>query len=344
MTGRLASGPTARHASRTSGRGAASDRRLVGLLEGALAEVLGGEPSITVLGRRPAEGTTSYESEILSLSIGADPPITVFLKDFGRRRLPKNHPDGGARREIAVYRQLLLEAGLGTPAYYGAVWSARHRWLLLEFVEDARELRSADRGAWVDAAVWLGRLQGRFVDRVQLLEAAAFLPRHDAAFFHRQARSALDAVGQIDSALTSRLGGVLAGYERLVDVMASQPITLVHGSFRPQNILVVDGRRSRRICAVDWEHAALGSVLYDLAFLSQGSHGAELAGLLEAWREEAEAHRVLLPDRARHGYILDCFRLAKVVRSLGDAVALRFPRAAVERYVVLGEELRSSLG
>jgi len=343
MTGRHACGLAARDGSSPGGRGLPPARPMVGLLEKALAETLGEAPSITRLARRPAASTTAYESEILSIDLAAGPPLKVFLKDYGRRRLPKDDPSARSRREIAVYRDVLRGAGLGTPTFYGAVWNTSRRWLLLEFVDDGRELRSCGLEAWVDAAAWLGRLQGAFADHDRLLETAGFLPRHDAAFFRHQALSAFEAVEQIDGPLASRLGDVLVGYERLVDILASQPPTLVHGSFRPQNILIADRDGSRRICAVDWEHAALGSVLYDLAFLSQGFRAADLEGLVGAWRREAEARGVPLPDLAHLPFLLDCFRLAKVVRSLGDAVALRFHRTAVERYVVLAEELWKAL-
>lgn len=317
---------------------------IAGSLESALAETLGEAPSITKLVRRPATSTTGYESEILTLDLASGPQIQVFLKDYGRRRLPKVDSSDRSQREIAVYRDLLRDAGLDTATYHGAVWDASQRWLLLGFVEDARELRSCGLDAWVDAAAWLGRLQGWFAGDDRLLETAAFLPPHDADFFRHQATSASNAVERIDGALAARLSGVLADYERLVEVLARQPRTLVHGSFRPQNILVADRDGSRRICVVDWEHAALGSVLYDLAFISQGFRAAELDALVGAWRREAEARGVPLPDEARLPYLLDCFRLAKVVRSLGDAVALRFHRTAVEWYVAMAEELREALG
>jgi hypothetical protein len=326
----------------TRGRPIGRAPRLDALLGEALAETFDTRPSIIVLGSRPATVSTSYASEILTLRLERHAPIEVFLKDYGHSRLYKADARAGARREIAVYRHLLRDAGLGTAAYYGAVWTASHRWLILESVQGAHDLRSVHRDVWPDAAAWLGRLQRRFDEHLDASQVA-FLPRHDHAFFKRQARKALKAVGGIESSLATRLGKVLAGYERLVDLMASQPLTLVHGSFRPQNILVVDQAGKRRICPVDWEHAALGSVLYDLAFLGQGFRGTGLTDLLDAWRRETGVH-MPAPDPVSQRYLLDCYRLAKVVRSLGDAVVLRFPSTAVERYVVMAEELRSSLG
>jgi hypothetical protein len=283
------------------------------VLEKTLAETLGGAPSITRIGRRRPGSSTGYQTEVLSLELASGPPIEVFLKDYGRRRLPKSDPSASSRREIAVYRDVLRDAGLDTPTFYGAVWTARRRWLLLEFVSDARELRSCGLDAWVDAAAWLGRLQGWFAGNDRSLETAGFLPRHDAPFFRHQAVSAIDAVERIDVALATRLSDVLVHYESLIDILANQPLTLVHGSFRPQNILVADRGGSRRICAVDWEHAALGSALYDLGFITQGYRAAELDRLVDAWRREAEARGVSLDGGTRLRFIFFFFGLSILV-------------------------------
>src|SRR5262245_15939724 len=320
MSGRQAPGLPAPDRTFPGGRQLTRPGSISGLLEDALAETLGGTPSITRLDRQPASSATAYESEILSVELASSPPIKVFLKDYGHRRLPNVVASDRSRREIAVYRGVLRDAGLDTATYYGAVWQTSRRWLLLEYVEDARDLRSCGPDAWVDAAAWLGRLQGRFAQDDRLLKTSGFLPHHDAAFFRDQAIAASEAVARIDGSLAVRLSSVLDGYERLIDALASQPPTLVHGSFRPQTILVVDRDGSRRVCVVDWEHAAIGSVLYDLAFISQGYRGADLDGLVDAWHREAMARGVPLPEATRIPFLLDGFRLAKIVRSLGDAV------------------------
>ena len=49
------------------------------------------------------------------------------------------------------------------------------------------------------------------------------------------------------------------------------PSTLIHGEFYASNILIQETREGRRICPVDWEMAAVGPGLIDLAALSSGA-------------------------------------------------------------------------
>ena len=60
-----------------------------------------------------------------------------------------------------------------------------------------------------------------------------------------------------------------------------QPQTLVHGAFRPRQILVDPEQAPARICTTDWEIAAIGSSLYDLAALTDGFEGRSLQPFLD---------------------------------------------------------------
>ncbi len=52
--------------------------------------------------------------------------------------------------------------------------------------------------------------------------------------------------------------------------MVAHPPTLIHGSFRPYHIIVSGESQLMRVCACDWERAAFGAPLYDLAYLTDG--------------------------------------------------------------------------
>jgi hypothetical protein len=347
---------------RTAADGAASvpDPRLPGrsdgplrlLLQDALARELASPPTVVEVRRREPGPETSFATEVLSVELSDGRTLQVLLKDYGRSRLPKEDLASRCERERRVYRELLRGAGLDTPTFHGDVWDGWRRWLLLEHVE-TRDLRSFGLETWLEAAAWLGRLHGRFAARGDL-QGRTFLLRHDAAFFAGCAEAALAAVGRVSAALAARLGRALEGYDRSVRIMAEQPRTLVHGSFRPQNILVATepgAGGGRRIFAVDWELAALGAPLYDLAFLAEGFRDPDLGALIDAYRAEADPRGVPLPGggrgRGAHGAddgglrrVLDCFRMHKIAKSLAGATALRFARGAVERYVEMARELR----
>jgi len=196
-------------------------------------------PSLRGIRRAAFGGQTSFRLEVLTLELGAAGEVKVLLKDFGASRLPKDDLPSRRNRELRVYRDLLAGGGLGTAEYHGAVWDeARGRfWLLLELV-DGVELRSLGFEDWVRSAAWLGRLHGRFARAGEALEASDFLVRHDAGFFHAQAEQASRAAATYPLELRESVLAVTRRYSRAVEVLVGGPRTLVHGSYRPQNILV----------------------------------------------------------------------------------------------------------
>jgi hypothetical protein len=196
-------------------------------------------PSLRGIRRAAFGGQTSFRLEVLTLELGAAGEVKLLLKDFGASRLPKDDLPSRRNRELRVYRDLLAGGGLGTAEYHGAVWDeARGRfWLLLELV-DGVELRSLGFEDWVRSAAWLGRLHGRFARAGEALEASDFLVRHDAGFFHAQAEQASRAAATYPLELREPVLAVTRRYSRAVEVLVGGPRTLVHGSYRPQNILV----------------------------------------------------------------------------------------------------------
>ena len=319
------------------------DQALREVLETGLSVRLGRSATIKDLRREPFGGATSYASEVLTVQLAGDGAHRVFVKDFRYSKLPKDEPAARCRRELGVYRDLLSKADLGTAEFYGTVetgGNGRHR-LLLEFV-DGMELRSSKFLEWVRAAGWLARLHGSFASEAERLAACDFLVRHDADFFTSRAQSALQVVSASSEAMGARLGPLLAGYGRVVEAMVSQPRTLVHGSYRPSNILVGPGS-TRRTVPVDWELAAVGAPLYDLAFLCDGFRPPELDALLGTYRQQADQEGLRLPDPEELGYLLDCFRFHKVVKSLSDSAALGFPPRTVEKLLRTAERLGGRL-
>jgi hypothetical protein len=213
--------------------------------------------------------------------------------------------------------------------------------LLLEFV-DAVPLASC-RFEWWVAAGWLGRLHGDFARHADHLREQDFLLAHDRDFFWSKARLALSAVSGFSARLARRLADILSGYDPCVEVMVHQPPTLVHGSYKPRHILVSAGDEPARICPVDWELAAVGSGLYDLAFLSAGVDLPRLERLFDAYRLDATAHGVLLPGPEEMSFVVDCFRLHKVLKSLSGARERQFPEGKVAKLIDLGEQLSDRL-
>ena len=76
-------------------------------------------------------------------------------------------------------------------------------------------------------------------------------------------------------------------------------MTLTHGVFYPSNVLIEQRDGRPRVCPVDWETAAVGPGLLDLAALTAGDWtDAQRRALVAAYRE-------VLPGRTEDQVLLD---------------------------------------
>ncbi|MHC5211134.1 MAG: phosphotransferase [Planctomycetota bacterium] len=288
--------------------------------------------------RRLLHESTSFACEFLTLTAGGRTQ-RLFFKDYDRCRLPREDA-AGIRREIEVYRNLLDPLRLGTPRSLGSLCAPEHAhtWLLLEHAPGTR-LGKHDARALASAAAWLGALQAHWASRrgtgTPWRAASDVLLVHDRAAYRATADAARAEVAAIDPALERRLREALDGHEDLVAVLDDQPRTLVHGSFRPQNILVDAESAPLRVTPVDWEHAALGSALYDLAFLTADRGRKKVEKLCRAQAAAAIEHG-LEPTEADEAWgIVLILRLHKLLRSLTRARTWGYPRETTEHLVTL---------
>jgi hypothetical protein len=263
-----------------------------------------------------------------------------FLKDYGFSRRSKDNPEQRRERELRVYRDLLVETNLGTPKYYGSIWdeSQGRFWLILELVEGI-VIKDHNVEQGVIAAGWLGQMQGFFAQHPEYLTRCDFLIRHDARFFRSKAELALEDVAQIAPVSVPRLAKVVDRYEQAINVMATQPLTLVHGGYIPWHILVDISSEPVRVCAIDWELAAFGATLYDLAFFTDGVEPQTRDRIWDAYRQAAVQYNVPIPDRPQMRYIVDCFRLHRIFDWLSRGVEKQFSEKKVKKLVHQAEQL-----
>ena len=314
-------------------------------LQGALAQGEQGAPAIIGLERTPLATRSSYRTELVTLHLRAGSELRIFLKDYGACRRVKEDALGAGRmvdrrvREMRVYRELLATANLGTPKFHGAVWddSRQRFWLLLEYVE-GRRLTDFEFEHWVEAGRWLGRMQGRFAGvRVSELD---FLVEHDDTFFASIAEAAVLAARAASARLGASLGSTLSRYDELVAAMSADRSVLVHGAYRPYNIMVCP-QAGHRMCVLDWEESARGSPLYDLACLADGfeREPPRFEVLVDAYREEAAAHGLALPHRDRLHRLVHAFCLHRNLKTLTKARTRTFAPGGVTSLVDRVQEL-----
>ncbi len=300
--------------------------------------------SVAELHSVPSPSATSYAARVVTARLGDGTTLRLFLKDFGTSQLFKEGADERRARELHVYRDLLPGAELGVPAFCGALWSEEEGrfWMALELVEGA-PVADREFGAWPAATAWLARLQGLYGRNPERFEGSPLLARHDAEFFASRADRALFSARRVSARALRRLRGILYGYDEFVALMAEQPRTLVHGSFRPENVLLSEPEAPPRTCVVDWELAGIGAPLYDLARLCDGFRGARLERLLDSYAAEAAKRGVAVPERGPMIEALDCFSLHRVVKAISHALEKGRTRRQVSDWLGYGETLRARL-
>jgi len=284
-----------------------ASRPLSADLQTALERVLGRPASS--LGRRPFPYQTSFALEEITVTFADGDVHTLLFKNLSRRsldpRASESKPDFVYEpvREIDVYRSLLTEDRLGTAVCYGAVADPdRERyWLFLERVRGVELWQLGELAAWEDAARWLARFhQSGHAAPPSLLV-------HDAQSYRRWLERAASFHGR------KALAPVAARHEQVLERLARLPATVIHGEYYPSNVLVRANGSPSRICPVDWEMAAVGPGLIDLAALTFGWEEDAARRIAHAYRETLARPPVedeLLLD-------LDCCRLQLAVQWLG---------------------------
>lgn len=290
-------------------------------LERALAGVgmeLVGKPE-----RRPSPYRTSFPIEELRVELGGRGEVTLAFK-----RLEWEGLDAGARlakprflhdpgREAAVYRALLPQAPPGPPGFFGSVAVDGGTWLFVEWVEGRELFQVGERELWEEAARWLARFHAATAPGVEWAGREAPLLDHDAAFYRRWMGRAREFAKGSDR---DRVEWLASRHEQVVEALLALPRTVVHGEFYAANVLVaadldrtlVGSRSEARVAPVDWELAAVGPGLSDLAALVSGWPDGDRAALAAAYAAEPGVPAFSERD-------LDLARLGAAIQWLGWA-------------------------
>jgi aminoglycoside phosphotransferase (APT) family kinase protein len=323
----------------------AADDALREHLDELVPRLFGHRGEIATVHLAPTGATTSYDTHIVMVELTTGEKRQLFLKNYGVFIRRKDDMEQRREREIAVYRELLPDAGLDTPEYYGCVRddSRGQFWMLLEYVPGtpAAYLETPE---WIKAAAWVGRMHAHFATKVQQLKRCHFLLQHDAAHFTHIADDARESVAQIHPDALPQFKPIADHYAPVVQAMVHHPFTLVHGASRTVNVMISrrqDG--SERAVGYDWEEAALGSPIYDLSYLADGFKSPVLEQFFDSYRSGAAgAYPATIGDRdLRRTY--ECFRLHLITHSLAKArvrkygaeVIAKLVREAVARFTEL---------
>jgi len=293
--------------------------------------------------RRPSAYRTSFPLEELDLTLEDGSELRLIFKQLAwaaldeEARLAKPEFLHDPLREPAVYASVLAPHRLG-PRYYGAAIdpAAERYWLFVERVEGRELYQVGDLKLWQAAARWLGGMHASLAGGLERHAARPRLIEYDEAYFRRWIERALDlAAGRREPRMA--LERIAARYDRVIEGLLDLPKTFVHGEFYASNVLVAGGGRTPRICPVDWEMAAHGPGLVDLAALVSGGWGEEdRKAIVSAYRRGAVGISFSRED-------LDLARLHLAVQWLGWAPPSWTPPEG-QRHDWLGEALALAEG
>ena len=260
-------------ASTVSGSG---DNYLKGVLERLLSAHFNRRRRVTRLNRVPSPYHSSFRIEDVAATLDDGTELAIVLKDVsltgvleGAREVKPRflfHP----LREIDTYRAILGPELSGPPVCYGALVDPEieRYWLFLEKVPGTRLYQLSDFAVWEQVARWLAGMHSTLV-RSERLEQVNLL-RYDGEFYRLWIDRARTFLRHAGRARHASIEWLAERYDQVVERLLGLPPAFIHGEFYPSNVLIEETSAGVRICPVDWETAALGPALIDLAALAGG--------------------------------------------------------------------------
>jgi hypothetical protein len=281
--------------------------------------------------RRVSQYCSSFMIEELDVVLEDGTRLELVLKDLSLAALM---PGAGDKkpffvynpvREIETYRRILVRHDLGTPIYYGAVLNPdlKRYWLFLERVSPELLWQMGELNIWQEVASWLGGMHSFLVCETEMEETShtAHLLNYDREFYWRWMRRAVAFVPQRDrnkGADTNAIKHIKSRYGRIVERLLSLKKTVIHGEFFASNVLIHKADGKMRVCPVDWEMAALGPGLVDLAGLTSGQWSpAEREAMALAYYDALPVKAKLARSWETFVIDLECCRLHQAIQWLG---------------------------
>jgi hypothetical protein len=311
-------------------QGMVNTAELRGVLEAELSRHYGARRSITRLKRKLSAYGSSFTLEELDVRLDDGAVIKLMFKDLSWQALLADARSVkpvflyNPQREIATYRTILGPQGISTATCYGAVVDVRagRYWLFLERIPGLRLNHVGRFTVWQQVSRQLAAMHDRFAGAPTLRACAkaAQLLTYDRDFYwewlHRARAFVHGAKSGVPRQGRRNFDRLAARYDEVVERLIALPVTFIHGEFYPSNVLVERTKRTLRLCPVDWEMAAVGPGLVDLAALTAGN-----------WTEEKKAamawayYNTLTPgaDRLPDSFLaaLDLCRLHLAIQMLG---------------------------
>jgi hypothetical protein len=246
-------------------------------LEQVLHAYFGAPRRVVQVMRHPCAYASSFPIDELTVRLENGRELAIVRKDLSASAIlpaargvkPRFLYD--PMREIEAYRKVAAPSRSGARLFGAIVDPTTDCYVLyLEKIDGTLLSEIGEFAVWRAAARWLAAFHARWSDGEQaraVVQSEHFL-HYDLAFFGRW----LQRAGSLGRARYSHahqaLDRVLRTYADNIDRLVGMAQTVLHGEFYASNILIESS--DGRVCPVDWELAALGPPLVDLAALIAG--------------------------------------------------------------------------
>ena len=329
------------------------DEELRELLDEALRHGVGvaPRPHVVRVERQPARYHSTWQMEDVDILLANGQALHAVVKDLSpdaqldaaRGVKPEFLVD--PLREIETYRHILSAPETGTAPFLGAVVNERRQTfvLVLGRIEGTPLWQIGHFAVWEAAAAWLARFHLSARRRAIEHAEAARLLRYDRTYYGqwiKRARRFRGASSTEISALARITERHAAATEHLLNASIS---SFIHGEFQPSNVLVESLEGGRVIRPVDWETAAIGPALMDLADLTAGRWTpAQRVALTDAyWNASGGAD---FGSRTAFDRELVACRLHRAVQWLGWSADWRPPSEHAQDWLAVALALADEWG
>jgi len=294
-------------------------------LEGVLSTHFGTERHIVAWSRRSSPHRSSFALHDVDVTLEDGTVLALVIKNLRWHALSRDGRQAKSRafydseREVAVYRDLLSAASIGTATYYGAVVDKARipRALVLERVAGNALNVAGNFAAWEHTARWLARFHAAPLQRKATVIQMPLL-HYDTAFYRWRLRRAERNLRLQDRADAERFQAIVRRYKAVITRLVTLPRVVIHGEFYPSNVLATLQGARWHICPVDWEMASWAPPLIDLAALTAGGWSDEArAALVAAYRDAWTDATGQSLDTSEFSTTLDCCRIQLAVQELG---------------------------
>jgi len=309
-----------------------SDGALHAGLTDVLCHYFGREARIERLERRISEYCSSFIIEELDVTLDDGTILNLIFKDLSHAALMKGA--GKVKpwffydpiREIETYRRVLVLHQLGTPICYGAVVCPKEKryWLFLERVPPVLLWQMGEFQRWEEVARGLAGMHTYLLRETEIPESqhTAHLLRHDREYYWRWMKRAATFVSEGDLTperkASSAVRWLAERFEDVVERLVGLPMTVIHGEFFASNVMIDETAPRLRVCPVDWEMAAVGPGLVDLAALTAGQWSREQKdAMARAYRDALPDDSPVKGDERQFLENLEYSRLAQAIQLLG---------------------------